>query len=84
MTADLIDHIDSFQRRVLQDALTEATAIYWRRRAETFEWARPRPTDRLGEDGRRGAALIDARLVDARDACLRRAAVAGREEWSAA
>jgi hypothetical protein len=37
--------IDHFRARVLQDALTEATAEYWLHRADQFEDAAPR----LGE-----------------------------------
>jgi hypothetical protein len=37
--------IDHFRARILQDALTEATAAYWQRRAQAFEDAAPR----LGE-----------------------------------
>lgn len=75
MTADLIEHIDHFQRRIVQDAITEATALYWLDRAATFEWARPRPGDRLGEAGAKGAAEVDARCKAAADACRARAAV---------
>lgn len=35
------EYLDHFQRRVLQDALAEATAAYWLRRAEDFEAAKP-------------------------------------------
>ena len=33
----LADNVAHFRRRVLQDALNEACADYWRRRAEDFE-----------------------------------------------
>ena len=33
---DLPDVVEHFRKRVLQDALTEATAAYWNRRAEQF------------------------------------------------
>ncbi|HWI43257.1 MAG TPA: hypothetical protein VNS81_06525 [Nocardioides sp.] len=33
---DLEEHVEHFRTRVLQDALAEATAKYWLRRAETF------------------------------------------------
>ncbi|GAB6983519.1 hypothetical protein [Nocardioides pyridinolyticus] len=42
---ELAAFIDHFRQRVLQDALTEATATYWLRRAEQFEAAKPRPGD---------------------------------------
>ena len=33
----LADEVDHFRRRVLQDALNEATAAFWLRRAADFE-----------------------------------------------
>jgi hypothetical protein len=41
--------LDHFRARVLQDALTEATAQYWLHRAEQFEAAAPRPSDYHGD-----------------------------------
>jgi hypothetical protein len=41
----LVEHIAQFQWRVLQDALTEATAAYWERRADTFDWVAGDPTE---------------------------------------
>ena len=35
--AQLVDHLEQVQRRVLQDALSEATSAYWCRRAATFD-----------------------------------------------
>ena len=63
-----------FGTRILRDAMNEATAAYWERRAQMFEWARPRPGDRLGADGRRGAAEIDARCSAMARACRAKAA----------
>lgn len=71
----LVDHVDHFQRRVIQDAIADASMAYWRRRAATFDWARPRPGDYLGTAGQQRAAELDAGLVASRDACLARAAV---------
>lgn len=34
--AELVDYIDHFSHRLMQDALAEATAEYWRRRAQQF------------------------------------------------
>lgn len=39
------EYLAHFQRRVIQDALNEATRSYWLRRAESFEWAKPRLDD---------------------------------------
>lgn len=41
--------VDRFQVRVVQDAITEASSLYWLRRARTFEAAAPRPRDRAGQ-----------------------------------
>ena len=30
-------YVENFQRRVIQDALSEATTAYWERRARAFE-----------------------------------------------
>jgi hypothetical protein len=32
----LVEDVEHFRRRVLQDALAEATSAYWHRRAEDF------------------------------------------------
>jgi hypothetical protein len=40
--------IDHFRARILQDALTEATAQYWVHRAHQFQQAAPRPDDYRG------------------------------------
>lgn len=49
MTLDqLTDYVEHFRRRILQDALAEATAEYWRRRAQTLEAALPRRGDFTG------------------------------------
>jgi len=74
VTADLIEHIDHFQRRVIQDALADATATYWERRAATFEWARPRAGDYTGRATRADLARRDRSLQEAADACQARAA----------
>ncbi len=68
-------HIDHFQRRVLQDALTDATGTYWARRAETFEWARPRAGDYHGRATRDDLRARDDRMREAAEACRARAAL---------
>lgn len=37
----LAEYLDHFTKRMLQDALAEATAAFWLRRAEDFEAAKP-------------------------------------------
>ncbi len=66
--ADLLNavHVNrtvQFHQRVVSDALAEATASYWERRARTFEDAAPRPGD---HPGRATAADLSA----ARERCL--------------
>lgn len=85
MTAALPpSYLQNFRRRVIQDAFNEATASYWRRRAATFEWARPRPpsNQRGGWPGRASATDLraqDQRLEQIAQACRNMAAVA---PWS--
>lgn len=72
---DLPGMLDHFRARVVQDALTEATAHYWRRRADTLEAARPRPGDFTGKATSDEIAAVDRRLTAAARACRERAAV---------
>ncbi len=74
--AVLAEHVEHFRRRVVQDALSEATSAYWCRRAEMFENARHRP----GADYP-GLATIDElrvawrELTEIAQACRNRATV---------
>jgi hypothetical protein len=43
-----VDYVDHFAARVIQDALMEAEAAYWSRRAMALLDARPRPGDYAG------------------------------------
>jgi len=75
------EYVDNFRRRVMQDALSEATAAYWIRRAEVFEGARHRP----GDDYPGVASLDDLRerwvaLTELAQACRHRAAVAQMQD----
>jgi hypothetical protein len=45
----LVEHVEHFQHRVMQDALAEATAAYWRRRAEDFRQVGTRECDEVAE-----------------------------------
>ena len=63
------DYLEHFGRRVLQDALSEATADYWRRRANDLRAARHRAGDFL-PPGRLEAARTRWReLTEAARAC---------------
>lgn len=74
--------VEHFRARVLQDALNEASAMYWRRRAAMFEWAKPRRGD---DRGRRAGlpplaasdiAAASTRCTSIAAACRARAQVA--------
>jgi len=76
VTAEDIDgYVEHFRQRVLQDALAEASASYWERRAQAFENARPRP----GEfHGKRTPQRLQAKydeLTAIAQACRNRAAL---------
>lgn len=79
----LIDHLDHFQRRVVQEAMRDATAAYWNRRAATFEAARPREGDYFGRATREQISEQDARLAALARACRARAAVLTDREVAA-
>ncbi len=74
LVPDLMDYVENFQRRVMQDALAEATAAYWLHRADTFEAARPRPDDYTETAEERRAKWHE--LTEIAQACRNRAAVA--------
>lgn len=65
--------LEHFRARLLQDALTEATAAYWLRRAHQFIEAAPRPGDFHGRASRAQLAEAHRRCVGIALACRRRA-----------
>lgn len=71
----LVHALEHFQHRVLQDALNEATATYWLKRAEDFERARPRPGEFRGQARAEDLAEADARCAAIAQACRERAEV---------
>ena len=72
----LTEHVAHFRARVIQDALAEATAAYWVRRAQTFEDARSRAGDYAGEATPERIAARDAELTGIARACRARATLA--------
>lgn len=70
-----MNYLDHFRARVMQDALAEATEMYWLRRADTFEDARPREGDFTGEASVQELMDRDQALKDLAEECRRRAAV---------
>lgn len=77
MSARSVDpgRLAHLQRRVVLDALNEATATYWRRRAELLEAARPRAADFTGRASAAELEAADTRCAAAAEACRQRAAV---------
>jgi hypothetical protein len=55
--------LDHFRARVLQDALTEATAGYWQRRADMLERCLSQPGDFIGAATTEQIAQRDARIL---------------------
>lgn len=64
--------------RFLADALNEASARYWRARAEVFEAARPHPEDFTGRADPAELARLDAANREAARACRNRAVMVER------
>lgn len=71
-------YLDHFRARVLQDALCEGTAAYWRRRTEQFEWAKPRPDDFHGKATTAELSAAWNRCHASAEACRNRARFAER------
>ena len=68
-----ISYMEHFGRRVLLDALNEASATYWRRRAEALRAARHREGDYLPDDRLEAARAKWRQLTEAAAACDARA-----------
>jgi hypothetical protein len=75
-----IDLDEQVRRRSVQQAITEAEADHWRRRATDFDWARPRPDDFSGRATVDELAAADERCRMTALACRRKAALL---EWEA-
>lgn len=72
----IADYFKGFARRVVEDALNEATPIYWEKRAETFEAARRRPCDFTGTATGDELSVRDRALRETAQACRARAQLA--------
>jgi hypothetical protein len=73
MTGRLVLDLDHFRARILQDALTEATAQYWIHRARQFQQAAPRKGDYHGQATAEELREAWYRCVATSEACLRHA-----------
>lgn len=58
-----VDVAEAVRVRVAEEALSDALACTWRRRAELLEWARPRPGDFTGSASPAQLAERDRRLA---------------------
>lgn len=74
-TPAVLDVLTQHQRRVIQDALTEASADYWLARAARFDAARPQPGDYTGHASPEALQERDRRCAEIAEACRARAAV---------
>jgi hypothetical protein len=72
---DLAGYVEHFRMRVVQDALAEATATYWHRRAAAFENAMPKPDDFTGNATAEDVEAQRWRIAATELACRQRAAV---------
>ena len=80
---DLGDWLEHFRARVLQDALSEATASYWSRRAEQFQEAAPRLGDFHGKRTREELGIKWREMHTIASACHNAASMAPLQDYSA-
>ncbi len=71
----VVDAVEHFQARVCREAIREAEAATWERRAAMLEWARPRPGDWHGQATREELRARYDRLTEQAQACRNRARV---------
>lgn len=72
---ELPEYVEHFRERVLQDALAQATASYWHKRAEAFEAAAPRPCDFTGRATEEELEFRRRAMATAAQACRQKAAL---------
>ena len=76
----LAEYLDQFVRRIVLNAINEADATYWLRRACELEAGMSRPDDYAGNATREELAARNRRLREVACACRNRAAVAAHGE----
>lgn len=69
------DYLEHFARRIIADAVNEASAAYWRRRAAAFERAMARPGDFTGLCSVEQIEANNAKLAETAAACRAHAQV---------
>lgn len=60
---------------IVEDVMRTATAAWWRKRAEAFEWAKPRVGEYAGQSTVEDLRIAWRRCHDTAEACRQRAAV---------
>jgi hypothetical protein len=77
-----IDAAEIMRRRAIQEAISDAMAETWLRRAELFDWATSQPSDHRGGpvDWESGQPLNPPTSDPGRDAGLRLTALACRQK----
>ena len=70
---DRVDVAEAVRVRAAEEALSDALASTWRRRAELLEWARPRPGEYAGGATAAELAERDRRLARQAEACRNKA-----------
>lgn len=78
---DLDDFIANFQRRSLQDALCDATADWWHRRAAEWDAVPARPGDYVGQSTPEQRKQRRREAADRAALCRYRAGLALVERW---
>jgi hypothetical protein len=73
--AALVEHVDHFQQRIIREAILDAEAAHWIRRAEALEWARPKAGDWHGQATREELRARYDQLTEEAQACRNRARV---------
>jgi hypothetical protein len=73
--AEVIEHVEHFTLRVIREAIRDAEAEQWLRRAETLEAARPKACDWHGRATRDELRERYDRLTEEARACRNRARV---------
>ncbi len=73
---ELLDHLGAVQRRVVHEALLDASRSYWLRRADDFRAALPRQDEWHGHEGLAGVRRRRERLLQVIAACEAKAEIA--------
>lgn len=68
--SQILEHVDHFQHRVIQDAIAEATAAYWTRRARDFARVGTPECDEIAQACRSKAVMVREFGIDQDESAL--------------